>query len=336
MAFLAAPADTLSGRRLPFAGSMAWALAGVMAAAVAGAMSYAIDPQRLISHPVSKAAPEALSFESRFQSAALIDPQPTPTAPPLAVRASSPELDTKLQQARDLLAQKLQSPDWRTALVGDSRPPTVTAVPLPRSRPLEASLEPAPGAPALAPAPAAESDNRTVLQKLADFAPARAALASLTPTDGLFSTGPDLTALGYDSLTAVYDITARAVYLPNGAKLEAHSGMGSLMDDPAHVNERMVGATPPATYDLKPRERLFHGIQALRMIPLSDGDTLGRTGLLTHSYMLGPNGDSNGCVSIRNYDKFLAAYKNGEIRRLVVVPSLSDAATAARHTSEPS
>jgi hypothetical protein len=308
---------------------MAWALAGVTAAAVAGAMSYAIDPQRLISHPAPKQAPAALSFESRFQPAALADPQPTPTAPPLVARAA---LDTKLQQARDLLAQKLQSPDWRTALAGDSKPPIVTGVPLPRSRPLEASLEPAPDAPA----PAAESDNRTVLQKLADFLPARATMASLSPTDGLFSEKPDLGALGYDNLTAVYDISARAVYLPNGSKLEAHSGMGSLMDDPAHVNERMVGATPPNVYDLKPREHLFHGVQALRMIPVGDSDTLGRSGLLTHSYMLGPNGDSNGCVSIRNYDKFLSAYKNGEIKRLVVVPSLNDAASVARHSTSPS
>ncbi len=30
---------------------------------------------------------------------------------------------------------------------------------------------------------------------------------------------------------------------------------------------RMAGATPPAVYELKPREKLFHGVQALRMIP---------------------------------------------------------------------
>ena len=47
--------------------------------------------------------------------------------------------------------------------------------------------------------------------------------------------------------------------------------------------------------------------------------TLGRDGLLTHSYLLGPNGDSNGCVSFKNYDKFLTAFENGEVKRLVVV-----------------
>ena len=99
----------------------------------------------------------------------------------------------------------------------------------------------------------------------------------------------------------------------------------TLKDDPAHVNERNVGATPPAVYDLKPRERLFHGVQALRMIPVEGDATLGRAGLLAHSYMLGSAGDSNGCVSIKDYDKFLAAFQKGEIKRLVVVTSLTDA-----------
>ena len=164
----------------------------------------------------------------------------------------------------------------------------------------------------------------------------RFTLASLTPGDGLFAEKPDLSALGYDNLTAVYDISARAVYLPNGAKLEAHSGLGSLMDDPSHVNQRMVGATPPAVYDLKPRERLFHGVAALRMTPVGESDALGRSGLLVHSYMLGPNGDSNGCVSIRDYDRFLKAYRNGEVTRLVVVPNLREGLTASRRSTSPS
>jgi hypothetical protein len=66
--------------------------------------------------------------------------------------------------------------------------------------------------------------------------------------------------------------------MPNGLKLEAHSGFGQLIDDPNHVSERNVGATPPAVYDLKPRERLFHGIEALRMIPVEGNATLGRSG----------------------------------------------------------
>ena len=64
--------------------------------------------------------------------------------------------------------------------------------------------------------------------------------------------------------------------------------------------------------------------------------SLGRSGLLAHSYMLGPNGDSNGCVSIKNYDRFLQAFDNGEISRLVVVPSLGDAASASRRSTSQS
>ena len=114
--------------------------------------------------------------------------------------------------------------------------------------------------------------------------------------------------------------------MPNGSKLEAHSGFGSLKDDPGHVSEPNVGATPPALYDLRPREVVFHGVQALRMIPVEGEATLGRAGLLVHSYMLGPNGDSNGCVSIRDYERFLAAFQRGEIKRLIVVSSVADLA----------
>jgi hypothetical protein len=175
-----------------------------------------------------------------------------------------------------------------------------------------------------------------MLQKLSDLIPGRITLASLDPSGGFSGNGPNLASLGYDNLTAVYDISARAVYMPNGSRLEAHSGLGSVMDDPGHVNERNVGATPPNVYDLKLRERLFHGVEALRMVPVGTNDTLGRSGLLAHSYMLGPNGDSNGCVSIKNYDRFLSAFKNGEIKRLVVVPSLNDSASVSQRSTSQS
>src|SRR5262249_8511955 len=63
-----------------------------------------------------------------------------------------------------------------------------------------------------------------------------------------------------DGRTAIYDITARTVYLPSGRRLEAHSGFGDLMDNPRHVHVRMQGATPPNVYNLTLRERLFHGV----------------------------------------------------------------------------
>jgi hypothetical protein len=127
-------------------------------------------------------------------------------------------------------------------------------------------------------------------------------------------------AAPYDRDTAVYDISARAVYLPDGTKLEAHSGLGPKLDDPRYVHVRMHGATPPHVYDLEPREALFHGVPALRLKPVGGEEAIfGRTGLLAHTYMLGPNGDSNGCVSFKDYYAFLNAYRSGGIKRLAVV-----------------
>jgi len=109
--------------------------------------------------------------------------------------------------------------------------------------------------------------------------------------------------------------------MPDGTKLEAHSGLGDRLDDPDHVDERDRGATPPHLYELIAREELFHGVQALRLNPVGGGGIFGRDGLLAHPYMLGPNGDSNGCVSFKNYDAFLQAFQNGAVKRLVVVAS---------------
>jgi hypothetical protein len=134
-----------------------------------------------------------------------------------------------------------------------------------------------------------------------------------------------------DSRTAVYDISAHTVYLPNGERLEAHSGLYDKMDDPRFVNVRMHGATPPNVYDLTLREESFHGVQAIRLNPVDDDKMFGRAGMLAHTYMLGPNGQSNGCVSFKDYEKFLQAYLSGEIERLVVVAHLDSAAPRVAH-----
>ncbi len=124
----------------------------------------------------------------------------------------------------------------------------------------------------------------------------------------------------YDRDTAVYDISAHMVYLPDGSKLEAHSGLGSELDDPRSARIRMRGVTPPHIYELKPREALFHGVPALRLNPIGGEETIyGRSGLLAHTFMLGPNGDFNGCVSFRDYNAFLNAYRNQGIKKLAVV-----------------
>ena len=123
-----------------------------------------------------------------------------------------------------------------------------------------------------------------------------------------------------NSRTAVYDISARTVYMPNGEKLEAHSGLYDKRDDPRFVRVKMHGATPPNVYELTLREALFHGVRAIRLNPVDEGRMYGRAGILAHTYMLGPNGQSNGCVSFKDYNKFLQAFLRGEVDRMVVVP----------------
>lgn len=288
---------------------------------------------------VSAALPpaNAPSFEDRFASLS-----GSPTTRELGLRtmerSALSAVQLKLRDAKAMLTQKLQSDDWRLTLTDDDRTPVderrpsqqrADAVPMPRSRPVQADFSAQIASSQAYADTTPRVDNRNFFEKFTD----KIKLASLTPDSGLFGKAPDLAALGYDSRTAVYDISAKALYLPSGVALEAHSGMGALMDDPQHVDQRMVGATPPATYDLKPREKLFHGVRALRLTPTDGTSALGRVGLLTHNYMLGPRGDSNGCVSIKDYDRFMKAWDNGEFNRLVVVPSLSGSAIAAQRAS---
>jgi hypothetical protein len=197
--------------------------------------------------------------------------------------------------------------------------------PLPPRRPQAQSTERR-DAPAVAAAPA--PDNRGVFERLFNIQPTeRTALAYATPQDGAVSNGlrgATQMPMGYaDKLTAVYDISAKAVIMPNGEKLEAHSGLGPLLDDPNRVHVKNRGATPPNVYELSLREQLFHGVRALRLNPVNGGDMFGRDGMLAHTYMLGPNGDSNGCVSFKDYDRFLRAFLNGDVKRLIVVQKLT-------------
>lgn len=179
-------------------------------------------------------------------------------------------------------------------------------------------------------APAVNPDNRSFLEKFFGAGQPQATAATpvlgyAAPEDGWFSglrgRGAGNPARSYGEGTAVYEIASHTVFLPDGGKLEAHSGLGDRLDDARFVRDRMRGPTPPATYALTLRESLFHGVQALRLTPVGSS-VFGRNGLLAHTYMLGPRGDSNGCVSFRNYQAFLNAFRGG-VRRLVVVAKLS-------------
>ena len=255
--------------------------------------------------------------------------------------------------AREALASRWMPADFRASISDEDGSqialPTIAApaatpvttstsgIPLPRSRPSAADqLAPTTTqALALAAAPPNRPAEQSLLQKLSDMMPGRATMASLNTGVNLFGKGPDLSLFGYDGVTAVYDLKAHAVYLPNGTVFEAHSGMGSLRDDPDHVDVRMLGATPPAVYSLKPRERDFHGVAALRMTVADGTDINGRSGLLVHSFMLGPNGDSNGCISVKDYERFLRAFNDGQFNHIAVVPSLKSVAETLAAQNDP-
>ena len=280
------------------------------------------EPPPLISAPATVPSSPSLSFDDRFAAAAPqgVAPAPQPETSKLAETPKAQPETTKLAE--------VPKPKDTTARV------QVAAIP---PRPAE---EPAktPGATfhdmaqraKAAVMSIASNDRQSIFEKLWGKQSSHGPLLSYASADA--SATGSLGGLGtsqnpalggsapYDRSTAVYDISAHTVYLPDGTKLEAHSGLGAKLDDPHSANIRMRGVTPPHIYELKPRETLFHGVPALRLTPIGGEDTIyGRSGLLAHSYMLGPNGDSNGCVSFKDYNAFLNAYRNLGIKRLAVV-----------------
>jgi Protein of unknown function (DUF2778) len=290
----------------------------------------------------------------------LIDPRSFAGSPPVLLsQSSSLEFNPDPPTASAALAQPERAPassaseaiygtlaqaDFFPSTPKLAVPPSAESAPLPPPRPAEfgsstsvsANRHPVEqkGRSTVA---AAAPDNRTFFQKLfglaqtsgpaVAYASAESAIpvkpATVPPPiapSPIVPTGP---SLRYDRLTAVYDVAAHTVYMPDGTRMEAHSGLGDRLDDPRYVSERGRGPTPPHVYELEPREASFHGVQALRLTPVGDGDLFGRAGLLAHPYMLGANGDSNGCVSFKDYDAFLQAYRNGQVKRLAVVASLN-------------
>jgi hypothetical protein len=276
----------------------------------------------LISAPATAPAQlgPSLSFDDRFAAAGAqgVAPRPQPSTQQVA-GASKPQID----------APKLAE----TAKPKQAAPVQVAALPV--SRPAESQADRSPGASVRDMAQRAKAalmsigstDKQAMVEKLWGKPQARPPLLAFASADASVtgSLGPTQNpALGgsapYDRSTAVYDISARKVYLPDGTQLEAHSGLGDKLDDPRSARIRMRGVTPPHIYELKPREALFHGVPALRLTPIGGEEAIyGRSGLLAHTYMLGPNGDSNGCVSFKDYNAFLNAYRNQGIKRLAVV-----------------
>jgi hypothetical protein len=287
---------------------------------------FALLPDRplVISPPDSVAA--SLMFNERFAAAS---PQGEPPKP-------VPAETTRLAEA----SPPAETPKAAASKTKASAPPVQLALNSPASVSKEADARPAPKTTGdsvrdmaqrakAAVMAIAGSDRQNMVEKLWGKQPAGNALlayasADASVTGSIIDTRSQNPMLGgsppYDRQTAVYDIAAKMVYLPDGTRLEAHSGLGSKMDDIRYSHVRMQGVTPPHIYELKPREALFHGVPALRLTPIGGEEKIhGRDGLLAHSYMLGPSGQSNGCVSFKDYYAFLDAYRNKGIRRLAVL-----------------
>jgi hypothetical protein len=271
------------------------------------------EPAPVISAPASIPSRPLLSFDDRFAAAA-----------PQSVEPSAPAETPKLAEAA-------RPKEGSTP----SAPVQVAAI-APAPRAAEGRSPKNPGAAVrdmaqrakAAVMSVAAAGKPSIVEKLWGKPQSQSSVLAYASADASAtgSIGPSQNpALGgtqplYDRSTAVYDISARTVYLPDGSKLEAHSGLGSKLDDPRYVHVKMQGATPPHIYELTPREALFHGVPALRLTPIGGEDAVfGRRGLLAHTYMLGPNGDSNGCVSFKDYNVLLNAYRNQGIKRLAVV-----------------
>jgi hypothetical protein len=303
------------------------------------------EPAPVISAPATVASIPPLEFNDRFGAAAPqgVESKPRAETPKLALASApsdvaKPAAAPKLAEAPKPKESSQLPPPVQLAAVtpepraADAKPAKSTSVVRDMAQRAKAAVM-----------SLAASEKQSIVEKLwgkpqpqphgpslLSFASADANVTGSLGSGNLGPAAGQNPALAgntprYDQSTAVYDISAHMVYLPDGSKLEAHSGLGSKLDDPRSASIRMHGVTPPHLYDLTPRESLFHGVAALRLNPVGGEEAIyGRSGLLAHTFMLGPNGDSNGCVSFRDYNAFLNAYRNQGIKRLAVVARIDD------------
>lgn len=263
----------------------------IVGALLVGALVLGVGVAALIVRLSSASAPGAVE--------AAAHPGALPLLPAMAPDAPAPAAPAQAQAGAGSTMRLASAPPAQDGAIQIGSPPERVA-PSPLLRPLAASPQP----------------------KLAVLPPPKD--APLPPPRPLAFAGPAMSPAGpFDHWTAVYDLAAHTVYMPDGTRLEAHSGLGDRLDNPRYVDEKDRGATPPHLYDLALREEPFHGVQALRLNPVGGESAIyGRVGLLAHTYMLGPKGDSNGCVSFKDYDAFLQAFESGKVKRLAVVASL--------------
>lgn len=170
-------------------------------------------------------------------------------------------------------------------------------------------------------------DENPVARKILDDKDNKEDIAYAKPERSLFgdlfkSKADDKALPGKGTKVAIYDVSNATVYMPDGTKLRAHSGIGRMRDNPRYEHVTMKGPTPAGIYRLSMREKRFYGVEALRMTSIDGRDPKNRTGLLTHTNLLRGQTGSHGCVAFQNYQPFLKAFKRGQISMLVVVPEL--------------
>jgi hypothetical protein len=253
------------------------------------------------------------TLSAAMQETVLIAP-PTETAWDVAPTGNAADGEVEvadLQSPAELAVTEALSPSSNE----DGLP---MAGPLPIGRPQANALALAMAPSAAKPAkPAARVTAPALAEDDEDDAPQ--ALAFARPENPMKSTARSVPWPDRGTKIAVYDITNGVVHMPNGEKLEAHSGIGNMRDNPKYAHVKMRGPTPPGTYKLSMREKLFHGVAAIRLTPTDGVAPLGRTGLLAHSYLLRVRGDSHGCVAFAEYDRFLKAFRRGDITHMIIV-----------------
>ena len=283
------------------------------------------EPAPVIAAPETFASVASLAFDDRFGAAAPQGVAPKPPTATMQLASASPSIELmKPADAPKLLetAKPKQAPVQLAAL-------TPSPAEIKPAKSTGASVKDMAQRAKAAVMSIASGEKPNMVEKLWGKEPASRSLSLLSYASADVSATGSLPKLQnpmlggsapYDRSTAVYDIAARKVYLPDGTVLEAHSGLGAKRDDVRYAHVRMQGVTPPHIYDLTPREALFHGVPALRLTPIGGQDKIfNRDGLLAHTYMLGAGGDSNGCISFKDYYAFLDAYRKGGIRRIAVV-----------------
>src|SRR5205085_8658235 len=196
------------------------------------AMAPRATPAAKVSASAPRAAAAARSAHSRIQIA-LRDVMFSLDFPPAPLAQSGPRAAAFEHAAPATQIAKVEAEKVVPAPV-----PLATDiaenVPLPARRPVELSRPPAASRQVAqaTPAPTTPAETSSIFDKLFGTKteqPKGPALAYANPEDGALRTSPgaasNAVAPAYDKFTAVYDISARTVYLPNGSKLEAHSGL---------------------------------------------------------------------------------------------------------------